>query len=209
MLEDNTVNELLDGHGEPQSEGSPALNDGVYDYRCLCKSPPRTSSSYHDHRRRSAPLSHGHLSSLQLTFTSSSGTWTILSRPVFSSRDSKSRRSGIISKLFHIHPSNSAQRRAFCKAEHTVDPPRSLVASRGESLRLTLSCYLHTSVCAVVRSGYGMGIALPAVGLRWQRGANPFGASPYRAPARFWCTTVRSGVYPRIEKTLRVKDYAI
>lgn len=105
MLEDNTVSKLLDGHGDlQQSEGTPALNDGVYDHRCLCKSPLYTSSSYHDHRRRPAPPTHGHLSSLQLTLTSSADTRTILSCPVFSSRDSKSRRSGIISKLLHNQP---------------------------------------------------------------------------------------------------------
>lgn len=52
------------------------------------------------------------------------------------------------------------------EAQPTVNPPRFLVASRGESLRLTLSCHLHASVCAVVRGGRGTGATFPAVDLR-------------------------------------------
>ena len=75
MLEDNTVGELFDGHGNlRQSEGTPALNDEVYDRECLCKSSSHTSPSYHDHRRRLAPLPYGYLSLLQLTLISSSDT---------------------------------------------------------------------------------------------------------------------------------------
>ena len=74
MTEDNTVSELLDGHCDlGQSESTPALNEGVYVPRCLCKSGPHTSSSHHDQRRLTPP-SHGHHSSPQLTLTSSLDT---------------------------------------------------------------------------------------------------------------------------------------
>ena len=38
MLEDNTVSKLLDGHFDLDAEGIPALNEGMCDRRCLCKS---------------------------------------------------------------------------------------------------------------------------------------------------------------------------
>ena len=106
------------------------------------------------------------------------GPWTILSHPVFSSRDFKvyTFRNHIRSYCT-INLFNSAQRRATMlrKAEIAVDPPRFLVALRGELLRPTLSCHLHTPVCAVVRGGYGTGTALPAVGLRQRWGVDPPG----------------------------------
>ena len=146
----------------------PALNEGVYDRECLCKSLSHPSSPYHDQRCRPAPQPYGHLSPLQLTLTPSLDTWTILSRPVFSSQRSKiyTFRNHIKSCCISTSPT-LAQRRGITlhKAIPTVNPPRFLVASRGESLRPTLSCHLHASACAVVRGG-GTGIALPAVCLR-------------------------------------------
>ena len=91
VFEDNTVSELLDGHGDlGQSESTPALNDGVYDRWCLCKSPSHNSSSYHDHRRRPAPLLHGHLSLLRLTLTPSSDTLDDLVRVLYSRHEIQS-----------------------------------------------------------------------------------------------------------------------
>jgi len=105
MSEDNTVSESFGGHRDrAQREGIPALNKGVYDRQCLCKSPSLTSSSYRDHRRRPAPLPYGHFSSLQLMLTPSSDIHTILSRPVLSSQTFKVYMSGIISKSLHNHP---------------------------------------------------------------------------------------------------------
>lgn len=96
MFEDNTVSELFDGHCDL---GVPALNECVFDRECLCKSFSHTSSSYHDHRCRLAPLPDGH-SSLQLTLTPSLDTPDkLVASCILVTEIQKTTRSGIISKV--------------------------------------------------------------------------------------------------------------